>query len=283
MLLCSKTYEFHKIWGIAKNFGRLPARRFCAALLTALLLGGLAAGGETPALPRLALGTRIECPGVYPGHLQGIATDGKSIYWVFSCNVVRTDLKGKLLAKANIPFHGGDPCWYRGRLYVPVGSDFNRKRPKGKKSDEWICEFDSDLKLRKKYRLTTFQYGAGGVAAHDGRFFVVGGRPAKMPGNTVWEYDARFKLRRRHQLEFDSEAGIQTINRAFGKWFLGCYGTNGCAIVADDGFKVVDRVRPPLSVGMIPLEDGLVLVGVVVWKKEGRDSTACAVVLKLRK
>ena len=102
-------------------------------------------------------GDRIDCPGVYPGHLQGIATDGKSIYWSFSDCVVRSDLAGRLLAKAKIPFHGGDPCWYRGRLYVPVGSDFNRKRAKGKKSNEWIYEFDSALKLVKKHHLRTFQ------------------------------------------------------------------------------------------------------------------------------
>ena len=259
------------------------ALRLGAAVLAALLwCAAAASGGETPLLPRLAPGTRIVCPGEYEGHLQGIATDGKSIYWSFSCCVVRTDLKGRLLAKAKIPFHGGDPCWYRGHLYVPVGSDFNRKRPKGQPSREWIYEFDSALKLVKKHHLTTFKYGAGGIAAHDGRFFVVGGRPAKKSGNTVWEYDAKFKLRRRHELKFDSEAGIQTINRAFGRWYLGCYGTDGCAIVADDGFKATGRVRPPLAVGMIPLADGLVLVGVVVWKEEGRTSTAHAVAMQLR-
>ena len=73
------------------------------------------------------------------------------------------------------------------------------------------------------------------------------------------------------------------INRAFGKWYLGCYGTNGCAVVADDGFRVVGRVRPPLAVGMIPLADGLVLVGVADIRKDGRGSTAHAVVMKLRR
>ena len=252
------------------------------ALALAALLFSACFGAEGVPL-RLAAGTRIECPGEHPGHLQGIATDGVSIYWSFSNRVVRTDLAGKVLARTDVPFHGGDPCWYRGRLYVPVGSDFNRKRPRGKKSNEWIYEFDSALKLIRRHRLKTFQYGAGGIAAHDGRFFVVGGRPPKKPGNSVWEYDADFRFVRRHELGFDSEVGIQTINRAFGKWYLGCYGTNGCAIEADDDFKVVGRVRPPLAVGMIPLADGLVLVGVVVQKREGNTSTAYALVMKLRR
>ena len=120
-----------------KTFFR-SALRSCAAVLSVLFAGGVAFAGEEAALPRLAPGTCIVCPGEYAGHLQGIATDGTSIYWSFSSCVVRTDLKGKLLAKADIPFHGGDPCWYRGRLYVPVGSDFNRERPKGVKSNEWV-------------------------------------------------------------------------------------------------------------------------------------------------
>lgn len=248
-------------------------------LATAVCCGR--AAGESVVPPRLKEGARIVCPGVYAGHLQGIATDGESIYWSFSEYVVRTDLGGKLLAKAKIPFHGGDPCWYRGRLYVPIGCDFNRERPRGRKSNEWIYEFDAGLKLVKKHRLRTFRYGAGGIAAHDGRFFVVGGRPPKLPGNTVWEYSASFTLLRRHHLDFDSEVGIQTINRAFGKWYFGCYGTNGCAVVADDEFKVAGRVRPPLAVGMIPLADGLVLVGVADFRKDGNSSTAHAVVMKL--
>ena len=260
-------------------------RRFSCVLAAALGLWSVsAAGDETPVAPLpLKEGDRIVCPGEYPGHLQGIATDGKSIYWVFSDSVVRTDTRGRLLAKRKIPFHGGDPCWHRERLYVPIGSDFNRERPKGKKSNEWIYEFDSALKLVKKHHLTKFKYGAGGIAAHNGHFFVVGGRPPKMSGNTIWEYDSRFRLIRRHHAAFDSEMGIQTINRAFGKWYLGCYGPDGAAAVADDRFDVTGRVKPPLAVGMIPLaEEDLVLVGVVVWKKGRQSSSAYAVAKRLR-
>ena len=258
-------------------------RFFSCGIAAALALRcAAAAEGETP-LPHLKEGAKITCPGEYSGHLQGLATDGKSIYWSFSNYVVRTDLKGGLLAKAKVPFHGGDPCWHGERLYVPVGCDFNRERPKGKKSNEWIYEFDSTLKLVKKHRLVDFRYGAGGIAAHNGHFFVVGGRPPQMPGNAVWEYNSRFKPIRRHSVAFDSEMGIQTINRAFGRWYLGCYGTGGFAIVADDRFCVTGRVKPPLAVGMIPLaEKNLVLVGVAVWKKGQQHSTAHAMVIRLR-
>ena len=250
-------------------------RGLAAALILACRLSAVA-------LANLKEGDRIDCPGVYSGHLQGIATDGKSIYWSFSDRVVRTDLAGGLLAKAKIPFHGGDPCWYAGKLYVPIGEHFNAEAPKGKPAKNLVYVFDSNLKLVRKYRLPEYKYGAGGMAVHKGRFFVAGGRPAGLHGNTVYEYSGRFKLVRRHELDFDSDAGIQTINFAFGKWYFGCYGTNGCAVVADDGFRIVERVKPPLNVGMIPLaQDGLVLAGEVKWKDK-EHSTASAVVLRLR-
>lgn len=254
--------------------------------LAALLLWGFtaAAGGKFAALADLKEGDRIVCPGEYAGHLQGIATDGKSIYWSFTECVVRSDLAGNLLAKKQVPPHAGDPSWSGGLLYVPIGDHFNAEVPKGKKAKNMVYVFDSNLKLVKKYRLPTFKYGAGGIAAYKGHFFVAGGRPAGMPGNTVCEYDAKFKLLRRHEIAFDSEAGIQTINRAFGKWYFGCYGTRGCTVVADDGFRIAGRVKPHLAVGMIPLaEEGLVLAAAVEWKK-GRDiSTAYAVATRLRK
>ena len=231
----------------------------CAAALVCLAAAELP-GAEVA--PKLKYGTRIVCRGEYPGHLQGIATDGKAIYWVFSRNVVKTGLDGKVLAKTVVPTHGGDPCWYRGRLYVPVcGSGFNRKLKPGAVSKNYVYVFDAKLKLLEKRHIPELEYGAGAVAERGGHFFVAGGRPKDLPGNTVYEYDGDFKLVRRHEIAFDSLKGIQMIEFAFGKWYFGCYGTNGLTIEADENFRVLRKVRPNTSVGMIPLANNLVLVG----------------------
>ena len=214
------------------------------------------------AAPRLAPGTRIVCPGEYKGHLQGLATDGKAIYWSFSRDLVKTDFEGNLLGKVNIPHHGGGPCWSNGKLYVPVcGSGFNRKPKPGSVPKNYVYVFDPELKLLEKHHIPETKYGAGGMAAHNGHFFIVGGRPAELPGNTVYEYDADFKLVRRHELDFDSNKGIQTVNYFRGRWYFGCYGTKGRTVVADEEFRVLRRVRPSSSFGMIPLTEVLVLVG----------------------
>jgi len=252
--------------------------RFSRLLFAAAALFAAAElyGAET-GVASLKYGSRIVCPGEYRGHLQGIAIDDGSIYWVFSRDIVRTDFEGRILAKCSVPHHAGDPCWHEGKLYVPVcRSGFNRKLKPGAASKNHIYVFDADLKLLKKYHIPELEYGAGGIAAKDGRFFVVGGRPDGVPGNTVYEYDADFKLLRRHEVGFDSLKGIQTIDRAFGKWYFGCYGTGGMTVEADEAFRVTRRLLPGTGVGMAALPDGLVLVGELV-KGDLRRSGAAAV------
>ena len=242
-------------------FCRFAAAVLAAGLLLTVLLPARV-GGADNAPVRLKYGTRIVCRGEYPGHLQGIASDGGAIYWVFTRIVVKTGFDGKVLAKTTVPRHGGDPCCRDGKLYVPVcESGFNRRLKPGAVSKNYIYVFDAALKLVAKHHIPELEYGAGGIAEHDGHFFVVGGRPKGLAGNTVYEYDGNFKLVRRHEVAFDSLKGIQTINHASGKWYFGCYGTDSLTIETDENFRVLRKVRPGSSVGMIPLANGLVLVG----------------------
>ena len=55
-----------------------------------------------------ALPEKIMCDGSYGGHLQGVATDGESIYWSFTVEVLKTDLSGKIIATRKAPTHQGD-------------------------------------------------------------------------------------------------------------------------------------------------------------------------------
>jgi len=239
--------------------------RFAAAGALLFFLAAVASGADN-AFSGLKPGDKIVCGGVYAGHLQGVDTDGSSIYWVFTKCVVRTGTGGKVLAKRAVKGHAGDPCWYNGRLYVPVAQgSFNRELKKGEASKNYIYEFTPELKLVKIHHVPQVGYGVGCIAAHKGRFFISGGRPQGKKGNTVYEYSVKFKFRRKHELGFDSVVGIQTIKHLGGRWYFGCYGTGGMTIVTDDDFRVSGRVRPLLAVGMIEAADGLVLKGDVEW------------------
>lgn len=258
--------------------------RFLSGVCAAAWLLGFSAteliGAEAP--PKLKYGTRIVCQGEYPGHLQGLATDGKAIYWSFTRTIVKTGFDGKVLAKIAVPHHCGAPCWHDGKLYVPVcGSGFNRKLKPGAVSKNHIHVFDANLKPLAKYHIPELEYGAGGIAAHDGHFFVVGGRPKDLPGNTVHEYDGNFKPVRRHEVDFNSLKGIQTINRVSDKWYFGCYGTERLTIETDADFRVLRRVRPNTAYGMIPLANGLVLVGQITPGKVHNRRGAVARVVRL--
>src|SRR3989339_799391 len=84
----------------------------------------------------------IQCEGHYSMHLQGISTDKKSyIYWSFTNELVRTDLKGKILDRIKVVNHHGDLCFNRGKVYVAVNlGKFNE--PAGQE-DSWVFVYDA--------------------------------------------------------------------------------------------------------------------------------------------
>ena len=243
----------------------LAALLFCAA-------GALAGAEKGRILPMLRDGDEIRCSGEFPGHIQGVATDGRTLYWSFTGAVVRTDLNGRVLAKYAVSGHAGDPCFAGGKLYVPVGSRFNQEPKKKNKPENFVLVLSPELKLLRTVPLPDFKYGAGGIGCRNGHFFVVGGRPANRPGNTVCEYDANFKPLRRHELKFDSEAGIQTINfTPRGRCLLGCYGIGNFAVELDGKWRIMRRVRPGMSVGAIVLDEELCLIARAIPTANGRS------------
>lgn len=256
-----------------------------AAWLTALVAAPPPpAGAAKPVrlLPMFREGDEIRCAGEYPGHVQGIATDGKSLYWSFTNTLVRTDLGGKVLARCDLPMHGGDPCFARGRLYVPAGIRFNQEPRKARKPESFVLVFTPELKRVNTIPLADFKYGAGGMAYRNGHFFIVGGRPDGKPGNTIYEYDENFKLLRRHEVNFNSAAGIQTINfTPDGRCLIGCYGVGNFTTELDGKWRVVRRPRPSTALGAIPLGNELCLVARTMPAADGR-TRAMAKVYRLK-
>ncbi|MDP2413571.1 hypothetical protein [Daejeonella sp.] len=119
----------------------------------------------------------IQCEGLYPMHLQGISTDKKNnIYWSFTNQLVRTDLKGKVLDKIGVLNHHGDLCYEGGKVYVAVNlGKFNQ--PAGQE-DSWVFVYDSgNLKELARHKVPELVHGAGGMSFHKGKFYVVGGLP----------------------------------------------------------------------------------------------------------
>lgn len=203
----------------------------------------------------------VQCEGAYPKHLQGICTNEvDAVYWSFTTVLVKTDTAGRVLRKASVADHHGDLCWHDGKVYVAVNlGQFNL--PEGK-ADSWVYVYDGDTLVElARHRVSEVVHGAGGIAFREGRFFVVGGLPAGVKENYLYEYDAGFAFQKRHTLATGPTLkGIQTIATLDDAWWLGCYGIPRVTIQLDRDYRVLGKWELDTSLGIAPLADGRILV-----------------------
>ncbi|MBI5685495.1 MAG: hypothetical protein HZC54_10465 [Verrucomicrobia bacterium] len=202
------------------------------------------------------------CEGVYKRHLQGICTDGRgAIYWSWTDALVKTDLQGRVLKHLPAVWHYGDLCFHDGKVFVAVNfREFNK--PEGH-ADSWVFVYDGQSLAELAWHpLREVVHGAGGIAYHDGRFIVVGGLPPGVTRNYLYEYDERFKFRKRHVLGSGyTLMGIQTAAWANGSWWFGCYGNPQVLLRADAAFRLSGKWDFNASVGIAGLPDGRFLIG----------------------
>ena len=205
----------------------------------------------------------VICEGTDGGHLQGIATDGKAIYWSHTVQLVKTDLAGVVSHRIEVPSHHGDLTYHNDRVYVAVElGKFNR--PPGE-SKPWVYVYVAeDLTLQAIHRLPELVHGCGGIAYHSGRFIVVGGLPADHQQNYTFEYDETFRLKRRHVLPSgQTHLGIQTAGYVDGQWWFGCYGSPGNPglLKANTDFQLVGQEVTDFSYGVAQFGKDRVLRG----------------------
>ena len=193
----------------------------------------------------------IQCEGLYPMHLQGISTDKKnSIFWSFTNELVRTDLKGKVLNRVKVLNHHGDLCFKDGKVYVAVNlGKFNELAGQ---EDSWVFVYDAtNLKELGRYKVPELVHGAGGISSYRGNFFVVGGLPQGFTENYIYEYDNSFRFIKRHTIASGyTYKGIQTAEYYEGQWWFGCYG-NPKLIKTDEKFQILDKNDFNESLGIV--------------------------------
>jgi metal-dependent hydrolase (beta-lactamase superfamily II) len=203
----------------------------------------------------------VGCEGTYRHHLQGICTNEKdAIYWSFTTALVKTDATGSVLRTVDVANHHGDLCFHDGRIYVAVNlGEFNH--PNGN-ADSWVYVYDADdLSFLEKHETREVFYGAGGMAARDGHFFVVGGLPQAITENYVYEYDGDFRFVKKHVIDSGNTLmGIQTAAFANGCWWFGCYGNPRVLLKTNESFDMIGRYECDASLGIVGLDDGRLLV-----------------------
>ncbi len=222
------------------------------------MLGKISA--ETPAppvaeeksSPEDTFPTRVDCEGLYPGHLQGVCLDDKkNIFWSFTTWLVKTDRHGKLIKKVPAVSHHGDLCYDDGKIYVAVNlGNFND--PAGN-ADSWVYVYDAQtLEELARHEVQQVKYGAGGIATHDGRFLVVGGLPHEIKENYLYEYDSEFTFVKQHTLASGhTHLGIQGAAFAEGTWWFACYGTQLLTATAE--LQMQNRYTFDCGLGIVGL------------------------------
>lgn len=198
----------------------------------------------------------VACEGIYRHHLQGVCVDPEAIYWSFTTTLVKTDRDGKLLKAVPVVTHHGDLCHHDGKLFVAVNlGKFND--PKGN-ADNWIYVYDPrTLEELARHAVPEVFHGAGGIGSREGHFFVVGGLPADLQENLVYEYDARFRFVKKHVIRSgQTQLGIQTATFANDRWWFGCYGSPPALLVTDAEFRLLGRYEYDCSLGIVGLPDG---------------------------
>ena len=202
---------------------------------------------------------RIVSDGIFPPHLQGVCTDGKSIWWSHQTELVRTDLEGRILARAKgLESHHGDLCVKDGVVYVAVNlGKFNTED----KADSWVYAYKGDdLAFVRRWKVPELVHGAGGMTWKGDRFYVVGGLPPTHDENYVYEYTPDFKFVKRHVLDSGWTClGIQTADFSGGRFHFGCYGgtrkTDGRSVpaftlVSPTDLSSVEKARADTGIGM---------------------------------
>ncbi|MGN0833442.1 MAG: hypothetical protein ACI4RD_07310 [Kiritimatiellia bacterium] len=197
------------------RFARLTALSVCC-------LAVASARGDSAA-PKPARPSPIVCEGDYQYHVQGVATDGKSIFWSFTTALVKTGLDGKLAAKVEVSkgHHMGDLKTLDGKVYVGMNMSGVRKRA----GDEvWVYDA-ATLELVRKIPTPQTIWCNNGLAWHDGFFYVIGSASDHMPYNFVHVYDKDWGYFGVRAIESGwTMLGVQTV-AAFGESLVfGYYG-----------------------------------------------------------
>ena len=120
----------------------------------------------------------------WSGHVQGMCVSSNALYFSFHDQIVKTDWYGRELRWVPVDVHGGDICYWNGKVYTGVWL-----KPKAK-GEQWcgrICVYDAETLKPIKSRTLDWHWGTDGITCLDGVIYMNMGRyaPDKL-GHKNW-------------------------------------------------------------------------------------------------
>ena len=208
----------------------------------AAMIGGVGTSfADAGRMPDVA---EIVLPGEYPGHLQDVWWDGgEHLYWAHTWDIVKTDLKGKILRHVQVEGHNAGCQVKDGTLYVAVCPTENwRIVAWGPESRLQVNEYDADtLALKAKHVMPANDRAGSFAILEDGSFVVGCLRPDDITASQVrfHHVSADFKILSTHLV--DNLKIKMGIKRYGDSPYLMCYGAPSVRLDAKT-FKETGRM-----------------------------------------
>lgn len=209
----------------------------------------------------------IKLPGDYKYHLQDVWFDGRALYWAQTSVLIKTDLNGNIIAKANVNEHHAGLEVRDGKVYVAVCVLQGKTGGKTlSNSRVTVNVYDAKtLKLLEEH-VTDINDRSGSLSIlEDGTFLVGCLRPPDITKTQVrfHHLDRNYKLIKSYVLDnVPVKLGIETIKQHGGYFYLSHYAKNGLCIKLDKNFKEVARYQFDGTCGLI-FDGGYVWTGVI--------------------
>ena len=199
---------------------------------------------------------KIKLEGSYPGHLQDVWHDGKSLFWAHTSCMIKTDLSGKIIAKTDVEGHHAGLEVRDGKVYVAVCAMQNKTG--GKTLPDCrvtVNVFDAETMKLLEEHVTDINDRSGSLCILDDGTFLVGClRPQDITATQVrfHHLDRDFKLIKSYVLDnVPVKLGIETMKLHGGFVYLNHYAKGGLCIKLDRNFKEVARYAFDGTCGLV--------------------------------
>lgn len=198
----------------------------------------------------------IKLEGEYKYHLQDVWFDDSALYWAHTSQLLKTDLSGKIIAKADVSEHHAGIEVRDGKVYVAVCVLQGKTGGKTLSSSRvTVNVYDAKTLKLLEENVTDINDRSGSLAILDDGTFLVGClRPPDIEKTQVrfHHLDKNYKLIKSYVLDnVPVKLGIETIKRRGDHYYFNQYASGGLCLKLDKNFREIARYKFDGTCGLV--------------------------------